>query len=114
VQREGHGGDGGIAGAAKKVGGLLFGGRGRLTGAAHRRKVIELIGEANDAGAGLVSACREIDDAPGLEVSLGKLLLLRRSLRLRASPYPVQHQQVIALAVCSPAQAPTPSEKPYG
>jgi hypothetical protein len=26
----------------------------------HRRKVIELIGEANAAGAGLVSACGEI------------------------------------------------------
>jgi transposase InsO family protein len=60
AQGEGHGGDGCIAGAAKKVGGLLFGGRGRLTSAAHRRKVIELIGEANDAGAGLVSSCREI------------------------------------------------------
>jgi transposase InsO family protein len=31
-----------------------------LTSAAHRRKVIELIGEANVAGAGLVSACSEI------------------------------------------------------
>ncbi len=34
--------------------------RGRLTSAACRRKVIELIGEANAAGAGLVSACGEI------------------------------------------------------
>jgi len=42
------------------VGGFLLGGRGRLTSAACRRKVIELIGEANAAGAGLVSACREI------------------------------------------------------
>ena len=42
------------------MGGLLLGGRGRLTSAAHRRKAIELIGEANAAGAGLVSACREI------------------------------------------------------
>jgi putative transposase len=42
------------------VGGLLFGGRGRLTRAACRRKVIELIGEANAAGAGLVNACGEI------------------------------------------------------
>jgi transposase-like protein len=57
---EGPGGGGGIAGAAKKVGGLLLGGRGRLTSAAHRRKVIELIGEANAAGAGLVRACGEI------------------------------------------------------
>ena len=31
-----------------------------MTSAAHRRKVIELIGEANVAGAGLVSACSEI------------------------------------------------------
>jgi hypothetical protein len=30
----------------KKVGGLLLGGRGRLTSAVHRRKAIELIGEA--------------------------------------------------------------------
>ena len=44
----------------KKVGCLLFGGRGRLTSAVQRRKVIELIGEANAAGAGLVSACSEI------------------------------------------------------
>ena len=42
------------------VGSLLIGGRGRLTSAANRRKVIEPIGEANDAGAGLVSACVEI------------------------------------------------------
>jgi hypothetical protein len=31
-----------------------------LTSAAHRRKVIKLIGEANAAGAGLVRACGEI------------------------------------------------------
>jgi putative transposase len=42
------------------VGGLLLGGRGRLTSAAHRRKAIELISEAHAAGAGLVSACSEI------------------------------------------------------
>jgi transposase-like protein len=42
------------------VGGLLFGGRRRLTSALHRRKAIELIGEANAAGACLVSACSEI------------------------------------------------------
>jgi len=42
------------------VGGLLLGGRGRLTSAAHRRKAIELISEAHTAGAGLVSACSEI------------------------------------------------------
>jgi putative transposase len=42
------------------MGCLLLGGRGRLTGAAHRRKVVELIGEAKAAGAGLVSACVEI------------------------------------------------------
>jgi transposase InsO family protein len=42
------------------VGGLLLGGRGRLTSAVHRRKAIELIGEAHAAGAGLVSACGEI------------------------------------------------------
>jgi putative transposase len=42
------------------VGGLLLGGRGRLTSAVHRRKAIELISEAHSAGAGLVSACSEI------------------------------------------------------
>jgi transposase InsO family protein len=42
------------------VGGLLLGGRGRLTSAAHRRKAIELISEAHAAGAGLVRACGEI------------------------------------------------------
>jgi putative transposase len=42
------------------VGGLLLGGRGRLTTAAHRHKAIELISEAHAAGAGLVSACGEI------------------------------------------------------
>ena len=42
------------------MGSLLLGGRGRLTSAAHRRKAIELIGEAHAAGAGLVSACAEI------------------------------------------------------
>ena len=31
-----------------------------MTSAAHRWNVIELIGEKNDAGAGLVSSCREI------------------------------------------------------
>ena len=49
---KGHGGDGGLAGDAKKVGCPLFGGRARLTRALHRRKVIELIGEANAAGTG--------------------------------------------------------------
>jgi len=39
------------------VGGLLLGGRGKLTSAACRQKVIELIAEANAAGAGLVRAC---------------------------------------------------------
>ena len=42
------------------MGGLLLGGRGRLTSAAHRRKAIELISEAHAAGVGLVSACSEI------------------------------------------------------
>jgi putative transposase len=42
------------------VGGLLLGGRGRLTSAVHRRKAIELISEAHSAGEGLVSACSEI------------------------------------------------------
>ncbi len=42
------------------MGSLLFGGRGRLTSAAHRRNAIELINEAHAAGAGLMSACGEI------------------------------------------------------
>ena len=42
------------------MGGLLLGGRGRLTRATHRRKAIELINEAHAAGAGLVNACGEI------------------------------------------------------
>jgi len=60
AQGKSHGGDGGLIGAAKKVGGLLFGGRGRLTSATHRKKAIELISEAHAAGAGLVRACCEI------------------------------------------------------
>ena len=60
AQGEGHGGDGGFAGAAKKVGCLLFVGRGRLTHALHRRKVVELVAEANAAGAGLLRACSVI------------------------------------------------------
>ena len=39
------------------MGGLLLGGRGKLTSAACRQKVIELITEAKAAGAGLVRAC---------------------------------------------------------
>ncbi len=60
AQGKGHGGEGGLAGAAKKEGGILLGGRGRLTSAAHRRKAIELIGEAPAADAALLSACGEI------------------------------------------------------
>ena len=60
AQGESHGGDDSLVGAAKKVGGLLLGGRGKLTSAAHRRKAIELISEAHTSGAGLGSACSEI------------------------------------------------------
>ena len=60
AQGEGPGGGGGIAGAAKKVGGLQLGGRGRLTSAAQRRMAIELIVEANAAGARLVRVCCEL------------------------------------------------------
>ena len=42
------------------MGGPLFVGRGRLTSTTHWHKAIELIGEANTAGARLVSACSEI------------------------------------------------------
>jgi len=43
------------------VGGLLLGGRGRLTSATHRRKAFDLISEAPAAVAGLLSACDEIN-----------------------------------------------------
>jgi hypothetical protein len=33
-----------------------------LTSAAHKEKLVELIGEANTAGSGLVSACGVIDE----------------------------------------------------
>jgi len=39
------------------VGGLLLKGRGKLTSVACRQKLIELLAEANAAGAGLVRAC---------------------------------------------------------
>ena len=42
------------------MGGLLLGGRGKLTSAVHLRKAIELIGEAHASGVGLVRACGEI------------------------------------------------------
>jgi len=60
AQGEGHGGDGCFAGAAKKVGCLLFTGRGRLTRALNRRKAIELIDEAKATVARLVRACSVI------------------------------------------------------
>jgi len=44
----------------QKVGCLMFGGRERLTRAAHRRKAIELIGEAKPDGDRLGQACSEI------------------------------------------------------
>ena len=56
AQGEGVGGSRSFVDAAKKVGGLLLGGRGRLTRATLRRKAIELINEAHAAGAGLVNA----------------------------------------------------------
>ena len=46
------------------MGGLLLGGRGRLTIATHRPKARGLIDGANAAGAGLESACREIGICP--------------------------------------------------
>ena len=59
MQGAGHGGDGGLVGTEKKVEDLLLGQRGVLPNATHRRKAIELIGEANTAGAGLISDCTE-------------------------------------------------------
>ena len=60
MQGESHGEDGGVVGAAKKVGALLLGGRVSLTTAVTRHMAIELIGEANAAGARLANACAEI------------------------------------------------------
>jgi putative transposase len=37
----------------RKMGCVLLGGRGKLTKLAQRQKLVELIGEANTAGAGL-------------------------------------------------------------
>jgi putative transposase len=76
------------------VGSLLFGGRGRLTNAAHRRKAIELITEAHTADAGLVSACSEIG------MCLRNLKLERKALigggdshdRRKRSPRLVTHK----------------------
>ena len=56
------------------MGGLLLGARGRLTSAVHRRKAIELIGEAHASGAGLVRACGEIG------ICLRTLKRLRKAL----------------------------------
>ena len=76
------------------MGGLLLGGRGRLTSAAERRKAIELIGEANTAGASLVSACCEFG------ISLRTLKRWRRAFvgdgdgedRRKGSPRLVSHR----------------------
>ena len=98
------------------MGGLLLGGRGRLTSAAHRRKVIELIGEANAAGAGLVSACGEIG------ICLRTLKLWRKAFggdgdgedRRKGSPRDVAHRlseeerQRILLTCNQPAYASLP------
>ncbi|EAQ69013.1 transposase, partial [Synechococcus sp. RS9917] len=76
------------------MGSLLFGGRGRLTSAAHRKKAIELISEAHAAGAGLVRACSEIG------ISLRTLKRWRKALtgddgghdRRKGSPRLVSHR----------------------
>ena len=73
AQGEGTDSGGGIAGAQKKVGGLLLGRRRRLTSAVQRRMAIELIVEASSAGARLVSACCE------LGISLRSLKCWRRA-----------------------------------
>ncbi|NDD45344.1 MAG: helix-turn-helix domain-containing protein [Synechococcaceae bacterium WB9_4xB_025] len=90
------------------MGGLLLGGRGRLTSAVHRRKAIELISEAHSAGAGLVSACSEIgiclrtlkrwrkafaDDGDGHDRRKGspRLVLHRLSEEVRScQPWPIR------------------------
>jgi transposase InsO family protein len=76
------------------VGGLLLGGRGRLTIAAHRQKAIELIGEAKASGATLSAACGEIG------ISLRTLKRWRRAFlgdgdgedRRKGSPRHVAHR----------------------
>ncbi len=55
------------------MGGLLLGRGGRLTSAAHRRKAIELIGEAKAFGATLSAVYRAID------ISLRTFKLWRRA-----------------------------------
>ena len=76
------------------MGGLLLGGRGRLTSAAHRQKAIELIVEAKASGATLSSACGEIG------ISLRTLKRWRKAFlgdgdgedRRRGSPRHVAHR----------------------
>jgi len=76
------------------MGGLLLGGRGRLTSAAHRQKAIELIGEAKASGATLRAACGEIG------ISLRTLKRWRKAFlgdgdgedRRRDSPRHVAHR----------------------
>src|SRR5690606_8095602 len=59
-QREGAGGDGGAVDAAKKSGGDLGGGRGRMISASDRQRAVELISEAVSAGARQRLACCEL------------------------------------------------------
>ena len=76
------------------MGGLLLGGRGRLTSPACRRKAIELIGEAKASGATLSAACGEIG------ISLRTLKRWRRAFlgdgdgedRRKGSPRHVAHR----------------------
>jgi transposase InsO family protein len=98
------------------VGGLLLGGRGRLTNAAHRQKAIELIGEAKASGATLTAACGEIG------ISLRTLKRWRKAFlgdgdgedRRRGSPRHVAHRlseeerQRILLTCNQPAHASLP------
>lgn len=90
-QGKGHGAAGGLAYAAKNLVSLLLGRRGRLTIAVHRRKAIDLIGEAHAAGKGLVSSCTEIG------LCLRTLKLLRKAFlgyghnRRNGSPRLVLH-----------------------
>ena len=91
------------------MGSLLFGGRGRLTSATHRKKAIELISEAHAAGAGLVRACCEIG------ISLRTLKRWRKAClgdddghdRRKGSPRQVsqqseeKRQRILLSAVCA-------------
>ena len=60
AQGEGHGGDSCISGAAKKGGRFSISRKRKANQAAYRRRVIELISQVNEFGAGQVETCIKI------------------------------------------------------